>query len=178
MPIVAKLIRSSADWYEEFVDEKDLDQHYVGQEWIEHNYEKRSFYLGYIGDDPVGTISLQDFGDYLYIGYLYLDAKQVGKKLGHRLMSFAFDLARMIGKQGLVLIAHPEAIWATRAYLKFGFQLESNNKDDILGWNDGVLEEYHEEGFELYVCDAKRQKYQPSSSYVLGTGILQPVVSV
>ena len=51
------------------------------------------------------------------------------------------------------MIAHPEATWATRAYLKFGFKLHAARREDVLAWNEGALQDYYEEGFQLFVYD-------------------------
>lgn len=150
MPTVASMIRSSADWYREIVDEKDMGEHEVGEQWMVDNYRRRTFYLGYLGDDAFGTISLQTFGEFAYIGYVYLDVDFVGKGLGHVLMNFAAERAREQELAGLALIAHPEATWATRAYEKFGFEKIASSKEDVLAWQDGILEGYYEEAFELY----------------------------
>ncbi|MEZ6188518.1 MAG: GNAT family N-acetyltransferase [Planctomycetota bacterium] len=151
METVANFIRSTADWYRPFLEEEDMVEHDVPPEWKAKNFARRAFYLGVVDDQPVGTISLQDFGDYAYVGYVYLDADHVGNGYGRQLLDFAAGLASRKGKEGLALIAHPEATWATKAYEKFGFEKESDEKQEILEWNDGALEGYYEEGFELYL---------------------------
>lgn len=150
MKIVAGFIRSSADWYKPFIDKKDYSEHEVGREWIEKNYGRREFYIGSDNGVPVGTISYQTIGDYAYLGYIYLDTRFVGKGYGRQLMVFAKRLAEERGKKGMVLIAHPKATWATKAYKKFGFDLLAKKKEKILSWNNGALKPYYEEGFELY----------------------------
>lgn len=55
----------------------------------------------------------------------------------------------------MCLIAHPEATWAKRAYLKYGFEIVERDRDRILAWNGGCLEPHYEEGFELYHFDFK-----------------------
>ncbi|MEZ4741866.1 MAG: GNAT family N-acetyltransferase [Bdellovibrionota bacterium] len=150
MPKIASFIRSSSDWYENFVSEKDMDEHNVGSEWIEKNYRRRSFYLGNNGKEDVGTISFQRIGNFAYLGYIYLNVDHVGKGYGHELMEFAKAEAKRQGLKGLVLIAHPEAKWAVKAYLKFGFKVIARSKDEVLKWQDGALVPYYEEGFHLY----------------------------
>lgn len=154
MPLIADFINSSADWYREFVHEKDMSEHEVDENWQKENYEMRDFYLGLTDDhEPVGTISLQYFGDYAYLGYVYLDVEHVGKGYGHKLMNFAKEKVASKDKQGMVLIAHPEAEWATKAYKKFGFKKICSRKEEVLKWNGGVLENHYEEGFELYLYE-------------------------
>lgn len=153
MDTIAKFIRSSASWYEEFVDEKDLSEHYVDDKWKEENYKKRDFYIGKTEDDAVGTISLQHFGDITYLGYIYLHTDHVGRGYGHKLMEHAKELCEKRNQEAMVLIAHPEAKWATKAYEKFGFTRKMTDKKSILNWKDGLLEEYYEEGFHLYHYD-------------------------
>lgn len=90
MPKIAKFIRSSADWYEPFLDKKDLKEHYVDESWIEENYKKRHFYIGVNNqDEEVGTISMQYFDDVTYLGYIYLDTAHVGKGHGRSLIDHA-----------------------------------------------------------------------------------------
>lgn len=147
---VAEMVRSSASWYEEFLDPKDMDEHEVDQEWAEKNFEKRDFFVGREEDEPVGTVSLQDAGDYAYLGYVYVHEKHVGKRYGHELLRFAEAEARDRGYKGLVLIAHPEAVWAVKAYEKFGFEAIETVRERVLAWNNGWLKPYYEEGFHLF----------------------------
>lgn len=93
MSLVTRFINSSAKWYEPFVAEKDMSEHRPDQKWIEKNYFRREFYIGYEGDQPVGTISYQNIEDYAYLGYIYLDVDHVGKGFGKQLMDHARDLA-------------------------------------------------------------------------------------
>jgi len=160
MAQIAEFIRSSADWYAEFVDESDMDEHEVDEAWEEKNYKLRDFYIGHADGEPVGTISIQVFGDYAYLGYIYLDVKHVGKGYGHTLMTFAESVIRRMGLKGMALIAHPEASWATRAYEKYGFECVETDKDKILCWQQGCLKPYYEEGFELYVFDFEESATQ------------------
>lgn len=151
MSLVANFVRSSAEWYREIVDEKDMAEHFVDEQWAEINFRRRDFYLGKLGDEPVGTISLQYFGDFAYVGYAYLDIQHVGKGYGRDLLRFAESLSLDRGMHGLSLICHPKAVWAQRAYTKFGFKRIASAKQDILSWQDGALEPHYEEGFELYI---------------------------
>jgi RimJ/RimL family protein N-acetyltransferase len=151
MSKVAQIIRSSADWYEDFVDPKDLDQHYVDENWIEENYKKRDFYLAKTDASAVGTISTQFFGPVAYLGYIYLSVDHVGKGYGKRLIDHARDLSlRQPGVESMVLIAHPQAKWAVKAYEKYGFELKATNKNEILSFHSGFMKPYYEEGFHLY----------------------------
>lgn len=154
MDTIADFIRSSADWYRPFLAEKDLNEHYVDDEWKEKNYTKREFYLGKDKENgEVGTISLQYFGDYAYLGYIYLDSKHVGKGYGIELINFAKETCQQKNKKGMCLIAHPQAKWAIKAYEKYGFKKKFSKKEEILNWNNGFLRPYYEEGFDLYVYD-------------------------
>lgn len=153
MPTVAALVRSSADWYRPFVDEKDMGEHEVDEAWETKNYERRNFYLGRVRGKAIGTISTQRLGDYAYLGYIYLDVDHVGNGYGGTLMRFAERTIRRTDARGMALIAHPEASWAKRAYLKYGFRIAATEKEDVLAWQDGALEPYYEEGFQLYLFD-------------------------
>ena len=150
MPQIAEFVRSSADWYREIIDEADMAEHDVDEEWQARNFVRRDFYVGCADGEDVGTISVQYFGGWAYLGYIYLDVSQVGKGYGHRLMEFAEQCARKEGADGLCLIAHPEAKWAKKAYLKYGFEITRRDREHVLAWNDGALQPYYEEGFELY----------------------------
>lgn len=158
MSLVAGMIRSSADWYAEFVEEKDMAEHRVGQAWEEKNYQLRDFYLGYnTQGQAVGTLSLQYFNGYAYIGYLYLDTRYVGQGFGKQFMDFARQKVLQKGLKGLYLIAHPEAKWAVKAYEKYGFKRTLTRRQDILNWNQGCLQGYYEEGFELYLYHSQAE---------------------
>ncbi|MCA8923433.1 MAG: GNAT family N-acetyltransferase [Planctomycetes bacterium] len=151
METIANFVRSTADWYRPFVSDEDMAEHEVPDAWKAENYARRDFYVGSVEGTPVGTISLQYFGDFAYVGYVYLSANQVGRGYGQELLEFATGLASRKGMRGVALIAHPEATWATRAYTKFGFELVAEEREDVLAWNDGVLRDYYEEGFQLFV---------------------------
>lgn len=156
MSTVARLVRSSADWYRPFVDEKDMAEHEVDAAWEEKNFARRSFYLGRLLGQAIGTISTQSLGDYAYLGYIYLDVDHVGKGHGRTLMKFAERQLRDSGKRGMALIAHPEATWAKKAYLKYGFEIAATEKEQVLQWQDGALKPYYEEGFQLYLFEFDR----------------------
>ena len=153
MSLVADFVSSSADWYRPIVDEKDMAEHEVGEAWAEINFKRRDFYIGIANGKPIGTISLQYFGDYAYLGYIYLDVDQVGNGYGQQLMKFAAEKARQKGMRGMALIGHPKASWARKAYLKFGFDIVASKKNEVLAWQDGVLESYYEQDFELYIYE-------------------------
>lgn len=153
MPIVAQFIRSSADWYSKIVDPKDMDEHLVGQKWIDNNYFRREFYIGYSRGEPVGTVSYQNMGDYAYLGYIYLDAKHVGKGFGHQLIDHVKKIAIARGKAGMILIAHPKATWAVKAYEKYGFRCIHKTKKEVLSFQNGALKNFYEEGFHLFKFD-------------------------
>lgn len=163
MEAVAGFVRSSADWYRPIVDDKDMGEHDVGPGWARKNFELRDFYIGRLGDTPIGTISIQYFGDWAYLGYIYLDVAHVGKGYGRRLIGFAERVAQRQGARGMTLIAHPEATWAKKAYLKYGFRITQTRKEHVLAWEGGVLRPYYEEGFELYVYEFGRSggAYRP-----------------
>jgi hypothetical protein len=55
-----------------------------------------------------------------------------------------------MGMVDMILIAHPEAKWAKKAYLKYGFEIIASDRQDVLEWEGGVMKPYYEEGFELY----------------------------
>ncbi len=151
MDTIAEFIRSSATWYEPFLEEKDLKEHYVDDEWKEENYKKRDFYIGKTeNEESVGTISLQFFDDVTYLGYIYLHTDHVGKGFGHKLMDHAKDVSLENGQKEMVLIAHPKAQWAIKAYEKYGFERYLTDREKIVSWKDGLLETYYEEGFHLY----------------------------
>ena len=147
---VADILRSTADWYEPIVEPEDMDQHDVGPEWAADNYAKREFHVGCVQDKVIGCVSLQDTGESIYLGYVYVHADEVGQGHGKKLLNFAEEEARRRGKESMVLIAHPEATWAIKAYERFGFERIADGDDDVLAWNDGWLEPYHEKGFHLF----------------------------
>lgn len=150
MHLVQKFVRSSADWYRPILDEKDMGEHEVDDTWAEQNFKRRNFYIGYARKTPVGTISMQNFQeDIVYLGYIYLDTKFVGRGYGARLIKYAKKKAEQDKRKQLALICHPEAAWAKKAYLKFGFKVSASQKRDVLSWNNGALQDYYEEGFEL-----------------------------
>lgn len=151
MTEVVDIIRSSASWYEEIVDDDDLGEHYVDMAWARRNFQRREFFVAEIDGEVAGTLSLQKAGeDHLYLGYVYLHTDHVGNGFGGDLLDFARDEGRRRNRKSLVLLAHPEAEWACRAYEKYGFRVVAEEREDVLGWNDGWLEPYYEEGFHLF----------------------------
>lgn len=152
MGVVAQVIRTTANWYASFSSEDDMDQHFVDEAWEEENYNKRDFYIGYgkQEQDAIGILSLQaPSADDIYIGYLYIQSHHVGKRYGKEFLDFAKNHALKQNKKSLILLCHPEAKWALKAYRKYGFDTFLPQKKDILCWNQGWLKGYYEEGMEL-----------------------------
>jgi len=150
MATAADIIRSTADWYRSFLAPKDMAQHDVGPEWEAENFRRRDFFLGWSEERPVGVLATQSAGDCLYLGYVYLYESEVGRGYGRQLLEFARERALRLDKRALVLIAHPKAKWAVRAYQNFGFDKIASQRSDVLSWENGWLQPYYEEGFELY----------------------------
>ncbi|WP_133130191.1 bifunctional helix-turn-helix transcriptional regulator/GNAT family N-acetyltransferase [Legionella yabuuchiae] len=148
---ISRFINSSFDWYARIIDEKDVSDHAVDDSWVRKNMRQREFYIAETEGKPVGTVSLQYFGEYAYLGYVFIDANEVGKGFGRKLLKFAEQEAKHRGMKGMALIAHPQARWAIKAYQKFGFKLKYRNKEDILAWNNGALKSYYEEFFMLFL---------------------------
>ncbi len=154
MSAVVDIIRSSADWYEEFVEPEDMTEHQVDAKWARENFEKRDFYVARVDDDIVGTITMQEVDeDHIYLGYVYLHTDHVGQGYGGMKLDWAAEETRNRGRKAMVLIAHPEAEWAVRAYEKFGFRLVTDDREEILAWADGWMKPYYEEGFHFYQYD-------------------------
>lgn len=150
MDAVAEILRSTADWYARFVDDDDMDQHDVDDAWADENFRLREFFVLVEHGEVLGTVSLQEAGDHLYLGYVYLHAEATGRGLGRALLDHAVAEGERRGKRGLVLIAHPEAHWAMKAYARYGFDVIASSRDDVLAWNDGFMTPYYEEGFVLH----------------------------
>ncbi|WP_108649394.1 GNAT family N-acetyltransferase [Dongshaea marina] len=128
-----------------------MQEHDVGADWITKNFERRDFYLATDTDDnEVGFFSIQHFGKLSYLGYVYLDVKYVGRGFGHELLKFARSKALELGQQSMILLCHPKADWALKAYAKFGFRKILEQSDAITRYRDGILKEYYEEGFHLF----------------------------
>lgn len=147
---LVSIVSSSADWYAPFVTDEDLAEHDVDEAWARKNLKKRKFYIGSVDGDAVGTVSLQDAGQDVYLGYVYLHADHTGHGYGRELLDFARDRAHRAGFSGMVLIAHPSARWAIKAYERYGFTRIAHAPEDVLAWNDGWLKPYYEQGFHLY----------------------------
>lgn len=152
MPIAAEILRSTAEWYRPFLSDEDMAEHAVGDDWADRNFELRDFYLAWREAQAVGVLSLQETEDALYLGYVYLFEAETGKGYGVEMLEFARKRARALGKKNLVLICHPEATWAKRAYENFGFECIAESRKQVLSWSDGWLAPYYEEGFQLYSC--------------------------
>jgi len=150
MDRIADILRSSASWYAPIIDPRDIDQHDVGPDWAEKNFAMREFFAVVDAGQVIGCLSFQDTGSHLYLGYVYLHADHTGQGHGGRMLRFAADTARARGKEGMVLLAHPKADWAVRAYERFGFERVATTDARVLAWNDGWLEPYHERGFHLF----------------------------
>lgn len=147
---IADILRSSADWYAPLVDDDDMDQHDVDDQWFAENFEEREFWTLERNGEVVGVLTIQDAGRALYLGYVYVHVDHVGLGLGRRLLEHARRLGWQRGKEELVLLVHPDARWAVRAYEKFGFDAALTDDASVLTWNAGWLTDYHESGFHLY----------------------------
>lgn len=150
MDHVAELVRSSAAWYEPFVAADDMTEHDVDDAWAKKNHELRDFYVLRKEGEVIGAVSVQDAGDYAYLGYVYLHADHTGQGLGTGLLRFAVQESNTRGKSGMVLLAHPKATWAMRAYERFGFEVIAETQKEVLAWNDGYMKPYYEKGFFLH----------------------------
>lgn len=147
---VANIIRSSASWYAPFVDDEDMDQHDVDDAWARDNFRRRDFFVGEEKGEVVATVTLQDAGTHSYLGYVYVHAEHTGRGIGKHLLRFAREESKKRGDEGLVLIAHPKAHWACKAYERFGFEVVAKERAEVLSWNDGFMKPFYENGFHLY----------------------------
>ncbi len=150
LPAIVEAICSSAAWYRPFVHPDDLDQHEVDLSWAQKNFEHRDFYVAEREGNVVATITLQNAGDYSYLGYVYVHADHTRQGLGPAMLRFAEAESVSRGDRGMVLLAHPKATWACKAYLRFGFEVTATTDAEVLRWNDGFLEPYHERGFHVF----------------------------
>lgn len=148
---IIHVINSSLAWYTSLIDKNDLGDHAVNDAWAMQNMADREFFIAESEGCAVGTLSMQFFNDYAYLGYVFIDAQEVGKGFGRKLLEFAELEAKKHNMKGLALLAHPQASWAIKAYQKFGFKLICRDKKDILAWNQGVLKPYYEEFFMLFL---------------------------
>jgi DNA-binding MarR family transcriptional regulator/GNAT superfamily N-acetyltransferase len=156
-PLVQQFINSSTEWYRSLIAEEDISEHEVDAQWADENFKRREFYIGTNADgEKVGTVTLQFFGEYAYLGYVYVDTKFVGRGYGGQLLNFAREESKRRGMKGMVLIAHPKATWAIKAYQKYGFELTYRDKADILAWNNGALKDYYEDYFMMFLYDLQK----------------------
>lgn len=139
--------------YAPLVDPEDMDQHDVEDSWFKENLRKREFLVLEFEGEVAGVLTLQDTGEHLYLGYVYLHVDFTGRGLGKVLLHRAWDEAQRRGKRGMVLIAHPDATWAVKAYERYGFQCIAADREHVLAWNDGWLAPYYEEGFHLFAYE-------------------------
>ncbi len=157
LPAVVEILQSTVDWYRPFTDPDDLaTQHAVDLTWARENFEQREFWSATIDGEVVGVLTLQDAGDVLYLGYVYVHEDFVGNRIGRRLLDHAAAQAVARGKRGMVLISHPEATWAVKAYTKYGFECIADSDEAVCAWNDGWLATYHEQGFHLWQWSVER----------------------
>lgn len=156
MAAITKIISSSAEWYEPFLDPKDLGEHRPDEEWIARNYFRRDFFVARCASGrPIGTVSVQNLNGCAYLGYIYVHADHTGNGIGKILMDHAREVAVARDFKAMALIAHPQAKWATKAYKRFGFKIKAKSKGNVLAWNSGALKPYYEEGFHLYYYPLK-----------------------
>lgn len=151
MKRISNIISSSAEMYRPFVNDDDFAEHMPDETWRSRNYFRRDFYLARDAcGENVATISLQNLNGHAYLGYVYIDIEHTGKGYGRQLLDHAKEYALSRDLEGMFLIAHPKAKWATKAYTRYGFSLKETSKGKILEWNKGALKPYYEEGFHLY----------------------------
>lgn len=150
MDLAADIIRDTAEWYRPIVDPKDMAEHAVDDDWAARNFLQRECYLGRIGNEVVGFLTLQHCGEYIYVGYTYVPKRFVGRGVGRRLLTHAREVAKERGYRGVVHIGHPDATWAVRAYEKLGYDIILRDREDVLNWNSGFLRPFYEEDFVLF----------------------------
>lgn len=150
-PSIVDIVSSSADWYRPFLSSKDMGEHEVDLAWARDNFCRRRFFVAeYESGNPVGVVTFQKFGRYAYVGYCYVHTDQVGKGIGAQLLDHVQSLSRDQGLEGMVLLAHPSATWAIRAYEKYGFEALETDPEQVVRWNRSSLNDYYEEGFHLF----------------------------
>ena len=113
MPMVADFVRSSAEWYRPIVDPKDMDEHQVGEEWAETNFRRRDFYIGLADEqEPIGTISLQYFGDWAYVTMLHVNTwfNYLRRKLGFGYWSLSAYLKHRVKNAVQFISSFEEAV--------------------------------------------------------------------
>lgn len=148
---VVEVVSSTASWYEPFVSPDDFEsQHCVDLAWAKENYERREFWSALIDGEVVGVLTIQEAGDWLYLGYVFVHRERVGMRIGAALITRARAEVSRRGKRGMVLLAHPEATWAVRFYRRQGFVRIADDDAGVCAWNGGWLSPYHEAGFHLW----------------------------
>ena len=146
MDEVRECINSNYDLYKDIVEEKDLSEHMVSQEWAERNFKIREFYLARKDGKYVGATSYQNLNDKLaYVGYFYIKRQHQGKGLGSAMMNFVQMRTLKDDLDQLYLFAQPDAHWAGAFYHKLGFKIASSDKEQILDIENGVFEPFYEE---------------------------------
>ncbi len=122
----------------------------MGDDWFAANLARRDMAVLELGREVVGVLTTEDTGTDLYLGYVYLHTDWVGHGLGRVLLDHARRAARRAGRTGLVLLCHPDATWAVRAYEKYGFTCIARAREAVRSWNQGWLGDRYEEGFALF----------------------------
>ena len=142
---VMACINSNSHLYEGIVDPQDWSEHSVNEEWAEHNFQIREFYLARDHGDYIGEALYQNFGSFAYIGYFYIKNQFLRQGYGFHLMRFMEMRTLTDNITDLRLFCNPNSAWAVDFYSKNGFQILSSDKDEILAMENGVMQPFYEE---------------------------------
>jgi ribosomal protein S18 acetylase RimI-like enzyme len=145
MDEVRACINDNYQIYKDIVDPIDLSEHQVDEKWAELNYSIREFYVARDKGEYIGAASFQNLENFAYIGYFYIKPPFQGQNYGRALMNFLELHAKLEKIQKICLFANNRADWAIKFYKKLGFRIISEDKQEILSFNGGILSRFYEQ---------------------------------
>lgn len=86
----------------------------------------------------VGTKKLNEHIVYLVACYIHSDFQNKG--LGSLGIKYLKNSLKELHTKEIVLLVHKKAVWAQQFYLKNGFVIVSYDKDQILSYDNGIME--------------------------------------
>jgi len=86
----------------------------------------------------VGTKVLSEQTLYLVACYIHSDFQNKG--LGSLVIEYLISSLKELHIKEIVLLVHKKAVWAQQFYLKNGFMVVSDERDQIISYDNGIME--------------------------------------
>lgn len=159
IPRIVEILNSNAPLYQNIVSNPEQsDEMGVDIGWAEKNFNIRDFYILFDNTelDRVHSPSesskdskypafatYQNMGSFSYIGFLFVEFGKHKRGYGRSLLNFLEIRTIHEGLPEIRLFVHRKADWAQNFYQKMGYHVISDNKEEILAMDEGIMQPFY-----------------------------------